>query len=94
MKGRTTIEEGANTDRTDTTNFGGIRKRIGMFLGCFWDVLGIFGNIKRGWLAAYGVVRMGQKTNTDSTDVTDLSFHGSFFDTILWIFCAYGADCS
>ena len=22
-------------------------------LGCFWDVLGIFGNIKRGWLAAY-----------------------------------------
>ena len=30
-------------------------------LGCFWDVLGIFGNIKRGWLAAYGVARMGQK---------------------------------
>ena len=56
--------------------------------------LGYFGMLCGDWLAAYGVARMGQKTNTDSTDVTDLSFHGSFFDTILWIFCACGADCS
>ena len=43
-------------------------------LKCFCDILGKFWEVMRGWLAAYGVARMGQKTNTDSTDVTDLSF--------------------
>ena len=42
-KGRTIIEEWANTDGTDTTDFGGLLKRFEMFLGCIWDVLGIFG---------------------------------------------------
>ena len=32
IKGRTTIEEGANTDGTDTTNFVGLLKRFEMFL--------------------------------------------------------------
>ena len=43
IKGRTTIEEGANTDGTDTTDFVGLRKRFGMFWGCFGDVWGYLG---------------------------------------------------
>ena len=30
-------------------------------LRCFWDILGDFWEVMRGWLAAYGVARMGQK---------------------------------
>ena len=45
--GRTTIEEGANTDRTDTTDFGGLRKRFGMFLGYFGGFLGGYAGLAR-----------------------------------------------
>ena len=47
--------------RTQIEQIQQILMGYGKGLGCFWDVLGIFGNIKRGWLAAYGVARMGQK---------------------------------
>ena len=45
VKGRTTIEEGANTDRTDTTDFVGLLKRFEMFLGG----LGMFGGFLGGY---------------------------------------------
>lgn len=46
----------------------------GKGLGCFWDILGGYAGLARRLRRC----SHGSKTNTDSTDVTDLSFHGSF----------------
>ena len=35
------LKNGANTDRTDTTDFGGLRKRFEMFLGCLGILSGV-----------------------------------------------------
>ena len=61
--------------RTQMEQIQQILVGYGKGLGCFWDILGCYAGLARRLRRC----SHGSKTNTDSTDVTDLSFHGSFF---------------